>query len=334
MDTNTQVFFDNATTTGARLTGIVRINCYYLTASFFRFVVEHVQQLAPSSIQNALGQIVISGHAGDIQIFDGDEGISIDELMTKLVREIAALVGSVLVGFGNLPAGIVPTPRAFLASCHTPLLLTQLLFSLAHVTGGIYRIPIRRGDDRGNAQIDTHCWTGMLNRFRIGQFNLKDSIPLVASTLDDDLFDRSVVRDRTVPLDLDLSHPVDMQPVVSQARTVSKHEGNGLEAGTRFETRITWRFTGFDSAKECFEGFVQPAKHLLSSRRAKAGQIVSFLSDRGKLTGLVVITDRDTIPLISVSAFLKSRVVKLTEYLEHLIETFGLFPIGIEAIAV
>src|SRR2546421_12534152 len=84
-------------TPAAILTRVGRIHSYVFPASFFRFAGQFAEKFRPGCIVNALSQAMIMRHAVDMQVFDADDAVGIDNLSALLVREIVASEGDPLM---------------------------------------------------------------------------------------------------------------------------------------------------------------------------------------------------------------------------------------------
>src|SRR5262245_5660777 len=75
----------------AILRRVGRIHLDYLTASFFRFARQDRDELTPSRVADALGEMMIPDHHSHVQIFNGDCVKLLDEIERLLVMEVCAL---------------------------------------------------------------------------------------------------------------------------------------------------------------------------------------------------------------------------------------------------
>src|SRR6266480_2590594 len=75
-------------TSAACLTRIVRIHSNVAPPSLFRFGVQLTEECRPRDVMNTLGQTVIMGHTVDLQVFDTDDPIRVDNLTALLVGEV------------------------------------------------------------------------------------------------------------------------------------------------------------------------------------------------------------------------------------------------------
>ena len=84
MNTYTQILLGNRTTAGAQLRGAGGV---------------HGHDLRTGALSQ--GQVVIGGHQLEREVFQGDQAAGVHQLAGRLVPDIAALVGDVLVQAGD-----------------------------------------------------------------------------------------------------------------------------------------------------------------------------------------------------------------------------------------
>ena len=60
------------------------------------------------------GQATIAHHPGDVEVFDDEPIVGLDQLVGHLVQEMAAHVGDVIVMPGQLRGGLAAVNRSFL----------------------------------------------------------------------------------------------------------------------------------------------------------------------------------------------------------------------------
>ena len=81
--------------------------------SFFRFVGQDREELAPASVVDGLRQHR-TGQSLDVQVFDGDQPVVLHEVASRLVVEVAALIGDVEVYPRHFLTCFQSTSRTFL----------------------------------------------------------------------------------------------------------------------------------------------------------------------------------------------------------------------------
>ncbi len=76
-----------------------RIDQIHHATSFFRFVREMQFQVAPTRIQDALGQMAVLRHVDDLQIFQRNPVVAFNQIMRQFIQAILAPPN-----FGRLPS--------------------------------------------------------------------------------------------------------------------------------------------------------------------------------------------------------------------------------------
>jgi len=108
--------FNNTSTSRTCLRREPRVNLDELDTSTFRLVFEYSDKLAPASVRNRPGELVVLDHSLNVQAFHNDPAIAVNKLCRELVMLIAASVGDLCVQRSNL--------SFLLLTVRTPELLT------------------------------------------------------------------------------------------------------------------------------------------------------------------------------------------------------------------
>jgi hypothetical protein len=187
MGTDRQTFLDNLPTVMTFLAGKMRIHPNDLMTSSFSLLFKDVEECSPTSIENALGQVMIFHHVGDLKVFDSNDLILFGILFRRLEMMISALTVDFEVCLRHITGGF-PTPvRAFLASAYLTLLAPKGLLRSAietRVLNGI-AIAISKEHLQPDINADVRMLTLPLGMFTMG-FGLADdkSIPMSIRTMD------------------------------------------------------------------------------------------------------------------------------------------------------
>src|SRR6266700_161347 len=143
--------------TGLRCAG--RIHLDQRPTSFRRFVGHDRDELAPASIVNGLGQHR-AGQPLDVQIFDGDQPVRLNQRVRRLVMEVTPLIGDVAMHPRYCLACFQSPPRALLASRELPLGQAQPSFSHAQVTWIGDLGPVAQDSECRQPDVDTDGQVG------------------------------------------------------------------------------------------------------------------------------------------------------------------------------
>jgi hypothetical protein len=137
----------------------------------YRLESEDGQKRAPPSIADALGQVVVPHHVGELQVFVRDYVVRLDQLAGCSVMEVTALVAAVLVaavlvaavllGFRQERHRVASTVAPPLAPRHPALTLRQIGLGAPLRAGGENTRPIASCGERLNPQV----YPGLLARY-------------------------------------------------------------------------------------------------------------------------------------------------------------------------
>ena len=170
--------FTTATAVDACVTGLYFL---YLATSVFSFVRKEIKKLAPSSIGNAFGKVMVFHHAFYVQVFNGDKPIAVYELARKFMMKISALIANLTMDFRNYFARPFPVSRALLSRGQAALLSHQVLFRFPQVLRVLDHYTVRKNSKRFDAYInaDRCIRNGNLGGL---DFHREAGVPLIAIT--------------------------------------------------------------------------------------------------------------------------------------------------------
>src|SRR5690242_9291527 len=102
MYTNRQVFRHNLLATAASLRGLVGIDREDCDPGLDSLVVQYLAEDAQGNVMCCAGQVAISQHKAQRQLFQHHYAVGGDQPKDNLVPPVAALVGDMLMFFGKL----------------------------------------------------------------------------------------------------------------------------------------------------------------------------------------------------------------------------------------
>jgi len=332
--TNRQGLFNTTTTLRAVLRRPVGIHCDKLSPGSSGLVEQHVQEVTPTGISNALGNVT-AGQALDVQVFDGNEAKPFDYFVRQLVVKVAALIRRALVQSADLPGKLPVLPASSFASGSAALQNRQLLFRCPEPTGIVDRLAGGQCGKCLQAHVDPDGRSSYRGGIRIGQFQLKDNEPVAqAVPLEDCHLDLGIVRQGAMLENPYQANVLYIEPPISETDTVIVDIADRLEPTTALVARIAGLFAGLHAAKEAVKGLAQSTQGLLERGKVAPGRIFIELTDWLELVGLIVIADADTAALPRLTPFGKRIVVDRAVDVEHPIQKTALYAIGIEAVLV
>jgi hypothetical protein len=321
--------FGDRCATRTALRGALRVDLHPETASFHRFAKQDEDERAPGGVQDRLGEHA-PRQALDVQGFDGDQPVLVDELPSNLVMKIAAVVPNVRVqplqGAHRFP----PAVAAFLAPGDLALRPSELHLGRFEVAGIVDPGPIRQRGEGLQADIQAH---------RLGAFgqgkglacNAEADIPVSRFALQGDGLDRPL--ERAMPFHFQLAHTLDIElPVVPDLATIAiAGKGIAVEAGAGLEARVARFFAPLPTSKEGFERLVDPPQHILAGGEIRQAEM-SGVPNRFELVRLIVVGQRGVCFAVRIAALLERGVVQETGFAKLGFQGFPLSPRRIDSI--
>ena len=312
----------------ACLAGSTGIYFDQFAPSIFRFVREFLKERIPSSVIYGLGKHA-TRQTFDIQIFNGNQTIAVDQPSTGIVVKVRTLVLDLLMRLRHKLTGFSPALTRLLSPRHAALSSTQDRSRTVKMTLVIDLRSVGQGSQRSQSDIDTDCFSGFWQRFRL-PLHRKTYVPLIYAALDRDRLDRAF--NRTMQLDFDLSRTLDAQPVAQQSASISvQRKGQTVIAAERAKPWKSRLITTFASGKECFERLVQSSQHVLAAREIRKRE-TPIRSHRLQLVRLVVVINRLAAQFPRSNAFFKSSIIKRARFAQLTVQKLNLMFGGIQTV--
>ena len=321
--------FSDSMSANARLARTARVNLDELAPGTFSLVRKFAQEVSPSGIIDGLGQHT-AGQSLDVQVFDNNHTVVVDQHTAELVLEIGSLVLNMRVlplQHGNgFPATVRPL---VLAPSHPPLCDAQSALCITVQTRIANLSAVAEGCEGRQPNINPDRPAGCRKRNRIALHG-EDHEPAARFALDRNRLDLAV--DRAVELDLDLSHALNANQPARESTAVSiRREGQAIVATTGFETRKAGTFTTFDSTKECLECLVEAPQDVLAA--GEVGDSNQTLSPHlFQLACLIVVVDRLPANPVRPYALFEGAVVEIASLAKLIIQSFDLIPMRVDLI--
>ena len=105
MRTNRERLLDNFPTLVTFLTGETGVHSNDLMSGAFSLGSEDVKKLAPTSVTNGFGQVMVLYHAAYVQIFSRNQGMIVSVLLSNFKMEITALTFDLQMGLRRTLCG-------------------------------------------------------------------------------------------------------------------------------------------------------------------------------------------------------------------------------------
>jgi len=156
----------------------VRRNFHNLATSFFRFVCEIPKESSPRSIINVLGEVGMSDHAFDIQIFNSNVTIFLNKKSGKFMKKIIPLICNEFVQFSDIESSFSSVSRAFDFPAQSSLQDFQTPFRCNEIARIFYLCSIRESSKVFKPDIDTNFIVGKFVFLRFNKnFTTENSKP-------------------------------------------------------------------------------------------------------------------------------------------------------------
>jgi hypothetical protein len=126
-----QTFLDHLPTLVTFLTGETRGHSHHLMTSSCSLIFKDVEEGAPRGVENALRQMMIFHHVGDLKVFHSNGVILFSIPFGHLEMVISALPVDLQVCLGDVPGGFTASVAALLAPAQLPLLASECLLRRA-----------------------------------------------------------------------------------------------------------------------------------------------------------------------------------------------------------
>lgn len=266
------------------------------------------EKSAPSGVINRFGKHP-AGQSFDIQVFNKNAAVAVHDVTADLMMKVVALVLDLSVNF-------LDDALCFLARVATALLSRQHLLS---VSKSFFRLPevawvfnlsaIGENGERCQTNINAHGVGQNRKRLRF-DFAGKANVILSGFAQNGNSLDRSF--NGAVKFDLDLTSALNAEfATVQQSASVAiARKGDAVVSIARLEAwESGFAFAFFASAKERIECFINPSKHVLTTREVLK-RAVTIGANLFQLVRLIVVVDRNVTNAVGVPALLKSRVIK------------------------
>jgi hypothetical protein len=203
--TYTQGLLNKFPTVATCLCRETRIDSYHPMTSSCSLFFEDVEERAPTSVHDALGEMVIFDHVRDSQVFNGDALIGLCIVFGRLEMMVAALSVNLEMGLCRTSGGLTASMGVFLTPAHHTLLASQSTLRRAIETRVLNRMTLAIRKERLESYINTDVrMSATARKMRSQRFGFAHDqrIPVPICTMDEmDGLGRALKR--TVQLDLE-----------------------------------------------------------------------------------------------------------------------------------
>ncbi len=307
-------FLDDLAAIEAPLRSEVRRYFDNSCSSFFRFEREYVDEGRPPRVGDGLCKVVVLEHILDAQVFDGDEGISVNVSAGRFMGVVLALAGDLEVLFGRLARRLLLPVRALFATGRLALRSPELLLGVLETARILDRVPV----GVGNKDLEPNIKSNSISLAFVGSISqVADDkyVPMPVGSVDEvgglrRTFERPVLLDLEAAAELlgDSQAPgvrveeyVPTTTVLAQLYRVPTVSGlKAREAGLAAE---------FLAVKEALECLIEPVRQRL------------YRTCRDVFAAATLETVREIVP----AKELASLVVASFDHLQHLVVQMATF---------
>ena len=309
MGANRQTFLYAFPTTAAILRSVGRWHGYNSTASIYCFAFEDGPKLCPASITDALGQVRVPHHVGDLQVFEID-GIELaHQGKSSLMVEVLALPAHLLVLPGQELHSLPASFAAFFAAGDPAVRFLQFPLGLTIVTGIVGDLALGSDEEHFQADVYASLLAGWQQWVR-GHIGARETaVPPVGFLGERDRLDRAfkgaAPSEGNAP---DLGQ--DKAPVLKCGTVATLLIGETRVAVGALEAGIPWLRSCLHTAKERLEGAIQARQYVLQDLGVDVVVLRPHGLNGGQFSALMGAGDAHPTFLPGVTAFLERSVVE------------------------
>ena len=131
------------------------VQLVYETAVAFAFVFKHINELIPASVSNGLSKMVILNHVSDSEVFNMYRLVIADKFSACLMKEVASLIGNLLMLHGKSMNCFDSGIRAFNFSGYRSLKSFESLLCFTKILRWFDNLTVRCGDESLDSEVNT-----------------------------------------------------------------------------------------------------------------------------------------------------------------------------------
>ena len=254
-------FWDLFMTTAAHLRRISGIDIHRLFASLCCLVNEHCPKHRPEYIRDGFGQMSITDHSSNVEIFKTNDVNLVDQLARQFVQKVLALVGNLVVQPGNILCLSPKLSQSFLVVRKPALGLLQFGFRLAEKAWVLDLLSLVVGHKGFRTNVNSHHLHEVnLHLQGCGKPTGKYSKPLVPFTIDGQGFDFPIDRaEHPQAHHTDFGH---VQPITFHPKAALGKCETGV-GNFAHKARMPRFLPGCHGPEEFLKSTINPFQHIL-----------------------------------------------------------------------
>lgn len=271
MHPNSKSLRNISSTVTTYLRSAIWIHTDDFATSAFCLVAKHLDELIPTGIRYRFSEMMIMDHPIDIQLFDSDETILVNETSTKFMEEIHPLVSDLFMASGNFDPCFTSVIASFDFTTKPSLQSFESSFRLDKASRVFDLCSIGEAGEPFQSNINTRLFISirMPDSLSCIILNRKTGIPFARlhpfdSQRLDVTFDRSMHHDRNVPNFGNMNPSIgnEFEASMNTALWIGDAFVEFLDSGeTNFNMFSLLPF--FDSAKEILVSLDNPISNVL-----------------------------------------------------------------------
>ena len=190
MHADIQALGNKLTTTAARLRGVCGVHERDMTTSIYRFVSQQRLEHSQPSIVRAERQVRIAQHEIEVEVFECDQAIGVNEPKGELVIKVTADVGNVFVQLGDQQALILAPIGTTSSATKAALRSAQFGKACSQPAGIVNQRAVRQAEQSQQAHIRANRRTAIgVSGQRVGQVKHQGDIPAARFVLEHAMLD-------------------------------------------------------------------------------------------------------------------------------------------------
>jgi hypothetical protein len=297
------------------------IYLYEITPGAFSLVRNLIHKLRPSGITNTFSKVVISDHSLDVQIFNGDQAILINQPSRNPVVEVRALLLDVSMCALQKLDGFTSAMRTHPAPGNLALCASQLRLRFSIPARVINLRSIRECGKRCQADIYPDLFRASRQWLRFALTD-KQGEPSASITLDGQGLNLS--RQWPVQPDANIADLGKFERVSIKNSFESLAKGNAVISPVRLKSRIACLLAPAQPTKESIKGKGNTPENILQNIRIHACNVMPDLFNLRKLQSLVKIANGFPGYLVGVSTLLQCGVIQFAAKGQRRFKAFNL----------
>lgn len=292
------------------------IDHHNLNTSFFCFVLQDAQKVAPRNIPDCPAEPVALEHRSDVQALNSDKAKGKNKTSCDLVMMLSPAVGNVGVEFAQARRGLYAVSTVWFGSSNSPSASTQQRQCRGQVSRVSLACTITVGEEVRQANVDSGCRQSAMRHHWIGHLADDDHKPFVGFSSQEQILGNAF--DVSVQLNPHGAYVLHVKTIAAKtdAATVIR-VFDDVESVGGFEPGIATAITFLDVLKELAERPIQAAHSGLCRRNAQASVVGVNSPLPRKPISAILVCDSSSVTLIRHLTQRQAFVVKAAMRLQN-----------------